>query len=75
MGLYIYMEFSKILLSYYFIDLCHILHRFKLGPAKFINLLRLLIYRVLIYKGFTVFFKFVFDFTGLSSFLIWTSFS
>ena len=37
-GLYICMEVLKILLSYYFIDLCHILHLPKLGPEKFINL-------------------------------------
>ena len=48
------MRIFKILLSYYFIDLCHILHRHELGPTKFINLLRLLIYRVLIYRGSTV---------------------
>ena len=54
MELYIYMRVLKILLSYYFIDLCHIFHRSKLGPVKFINLQRLLIYRVLIYRGFTV---------------------
>ena len=37
-GPYIYIEFSKKILSYYFIDLCQILNRFKLRPAKFINL-------------------------------------
>ena len=52
---YIYIEFSKKLLSYYFIDLCQILNWSKLGPAKFINLYKLLIYRVLIYRGSTVF--------------------
>ena len=45
---HIYIEFSKILLSYYCIDLCYILNRPELGPVKFINLYRLLIYRVLI---------------------------
>ena len=54
MGPYIYIKFSKKLLSYYFIDLCQILNRPKLGPTKFINLYRLLIYRVLIYRGSTV---------------------
>ena len=54
MGLYICMGVLKKLLSYYFIDLCHILHRPELGPTKFINLSRLLIYRVLIYRGSTV---------------------
>ena len=54
MRLYIYMGVLKILLFYYFIDLCHFLHRFKLRPTKFINLWRLLIYRVLIYRGSTV---------------------
>ena len=54
MGPYIYIEFFRILLSYYFIDLCQILNRFKLGPAKFINVHKLLIYRVLIYRGSTV---------------------
>ena len=48
MGLYIYMEVLKILLSYYFIDLYHILHQPKLEPKFFINLWKLLIYRVLI---------------------------
>ena len=51
---YIYIEFLKILLFYYFIDLCQILNWSKLGPAKFINLKRLLIYRILIYKYSTV---------------------
>ena len=50
MGLYIYIEFSKKLLSYYFIDLCQILNRSKLGLTKFINL-----YKLLIYRGSTVF--------------------
>ena len=36
--IYIYIGVIKVLLSYYFIDLCHILYRSKLGPAKFINL-------------------------------------
>ena len=39
MGLYIYIEFSKRLLSYYYyIDLYQILNRPKLRPVKFINL-------------------------------------
>ena len=46
--------FYKKILSYYFIDLCQILNRSKLGPAKFINLQILLIYRVLIYRGSSV---------------------
>ena len=54
MGPYIYIEFPKKILSYYFIDLYQILNRPKLGPTKFINLKRLLIYRVLIYRGSTV---------------------
>ena len=44
MGPYIYIKFSKKLLFYYFIDLCQILNRSKLGPTKFINLWKLLIY-------------------------------
>ena len=51
---YIYIEFSKKLLSYYFIDLCQVLNRSKLGPKKFISLWRLLFYRVLTYRGSTV---------------------
>ena len=35
MGLYIYMKVLKILLFFYFIDLCHILYRPKLRPVKF----------------------------------------
>ena len=31
---YIYMRILKNLLSYYFIDLCHILHRSKLGQRN-----------------------------------------
>ena len=54
MGPYIYIEFSEKLLSYYFIDLCQIFNQSKLEPAKFINLYRLLIYQVLIYRGSTV---------------------
>ena len=54
MGPYTYIEFSKKVLSYYFIDLYQILNQPKLEPAKFINLNRLFIYRVLIYKGSTV---------------------
>ena len=38
MGPYIYIEFFKKLLFYYFIDLCQILNQPKLGPVKFINL-------------------------------------
>ena len=38
MGLYIYIEFSKKILSYYFIDLCHILNRPNLVSKKSINL-------------------------------------
>ena len=38
MGPYIYIEISKRLLFYYFIDLCQILNRFKLGPVKLISL-------------------------------------
>ena len=41
---YIYTEFSKKLLSCYFIDLCQILNMSKLEPVKFINLNNLLIY-------------------------------
>ena len=55
MGPYIYIEFSKKLLSYYFIDLCHILNPANLEPDKFINLWYLLIYRVLIYRVSTVY--------------------
>ena len=46
---YIYIKFSKKILSYYFIDLCQILNRYKLRLAKFINLYKLLIYQILIY--------------------------
>ena len=35
MGQYIYIEFSKKILSYYLINLCQILNRPKLGPVKF----------------------------------------
>ena len=45
MGSYMYIEFTKNLLFYYFIDLCQILNLSKLGSKKFINLYRLLIYR------------------------------
>ena len=54
MRTYIYIEFSKKILSYYFIYLCQILNRPKLGQTKFINLSRLLIYR-----GSTVYSKFL----------------
>ena len=37
-GTIFYIEFSKKILSYNFIDLCQILNRHKFGPAKFINL-------------------------------------
>ena len=47
---YIYTEFSKKLLSCYFIDLCQILNMSKLEPVKFINLNNLLIYWRLIIK-------------------------
>ena len=33
---YIYMKFFKILLSYYFIDLCHILNQLNSESDKFI---------------------------------------
>ena len=46
MGQYIYTEFSKKLLCYYFIDLFYILNRPNLGPKKFINLWCFLIYRI-----------------------------
>ena len=55
MGPYIYIEFFLKLLSYYFIDLCQILNRSKLEPVKFINLLKSLIYRVLIYRDSSVY--------------------
>ena len=38
MRLYIYIGFHKVLLSYYFIDFCHILNRPNSGLEKFINL-------------------------------------
>lgn len=46
---YIYIGFSKKIVSYYLIDLCHILIVFNSKPIKFINLLSFLIYWVLIY--------------------------
>ena len=51
---YIYIEFFFKNIILLFIDLCQILNRCKLRPAKFINLYRLLIYRVLIYRSSTV---------------------
>lgn len=41
---YIYIGFSKKIVSYYLIDLCHILIVFNSKPIKFINLLSFLIY-------------------------------
>ena len=51
--IYLHRIFLKIL-SYCYINLCQILNQSKLGPAKFINLQILLIYRVLIYRGSSV---------------------
>ena len=54
-------NFLKKISSYYFIDLCQILNRSKLGPAKLliyrVLIYRVLIYRVLIYRGSTVYAK------------------
>ena len=42
MGPCIYLEFSKKILSYYFIDLYQILNRPKLGPVNFINFIEII---------------------------------
>ena len=54
MKLYIYKEFSKKILCYYFIDLCQILNWSKLEPVKFIYFKEILIYRVLLYRSSNV---------------------
>ena len=59
MGSCIYIEFSKNIIYYYFINLCQILNRPKLEPAKIIKLYKLLIYRVLIYRSSTVYYNLV----------------
>ena len=42
---YIYIDFLQKILFYYFIDLCQILNRFKLGLTKFVKFQNLLIFK------------------------------
>ena len=54
--IYLHMiSLKKIILFYYFIDLCYILNCSNLKEKRIINLYCLLIYRVLIYKFFNVY--------------------
>lgn len=55
LGTYIYIMLLKILLSYFCIELCQILHWSNLGPVKFINLYCLRICGVLIYRFSSVY--------------------